>query len=344
MGEHEITVPGPLLDEAGRLREPGWARAPLLDANLERAGGALRRALRLKRWDYYGIWSDELYAAVALAHLGYAGLVFAYVVDFASGRVVERTRRRPLGAGVFLPRSSESGDIAFAGRAVQLEIAIGEGGRSLWLRWDGFDGEAPLEIDVELGLAADHESVVTATPLPESGFYYNRKINAMPVSGGLRWGERRLRLRPERALGQLDWGRGIWPWRSHWVWASANGFGAAPSRVGARLGLNLGALGDPSHGSENAIVVDGRLHKLGAVAIDCDPRDLRKPWRFRDCEGRLEVELVPAVERIARTRGLVRSEVHQLFGRFSGRAVLDDGRELALADLPGFAEEHHARW
>jgi hypothetical protein len=51
------------------------------------------------------------------------------------------------------------------------------------------------------------------------------------------------------------------------------------------------------------------------------------------------------VERVASTdMRLLRSEVHQCFGTFTGRVVADDGEKLALQDLPGFAEEQVARW
>jgi hypothetical protein len=33
-----------------------------------------------------------------------------------------------------------------------------------------------------------------------------------------------------------------------------------------------------------------------------------------------------------------------MFGRFAGRARLDNGDEIQIGDLIGFAEEHQARW
>jgi hypothetical protein len=42
--------------------------------------------------------------------------------------------------------------------------------------------------------------------------------------------------------------------------------------------------------------------------------------------------------------GVIFSEVHQMFGIYTGRVVLDDGRALEIANLVGFAEEHQARW
>ena len=48
---------------------------------------------------------------------------------------------------------------------------------------------------------------------------------------------------------------------------------------------------------------------------------------------------------VARTALVViESEVHQVFGRYAGSIRLDDGREVQVQDLIGFAEEHHARW
>ena len=38
------------------------------------------------------------------------------------------------------------------------------------------------------------------------------------------------------------------------------------------------------------------------------------------------------------------SDQHQVFGRFSGKAVLDDGRELKIENLTGFAEKVRNKW
>lgn len=341
MQEHEITAPGPLLDAAGRLREPGWARQPLLAFDPRQVGGRLFRRLRLKQWDYYGVFADDFYASVGIAHAGFVGLGFLYVLDPALGRNPERTVVRPLGAGVVLPRDSTRGAVAFVGGGLELELSVGPGVRRVRARDPRFDGGAGLEIEAELACPPEHESVVMATPFPGGGFFYNRKLNVLPASGFVRWGARRVELTPQRALGLLDWGRGVWPYRTHWIWANANGF----ADDGRRLGLNLGFVRGEGAAAENAVIVDGRVHKLGWVDADFDARDYRKPWRFRDREGRLDVELAPGFERIARSEAvLLRSEVHQCFGRWSGRAALDDGAELRIAGLPGFAEEHHARW
>jgi hypothetical protein len=51
------------------------------------------------------------------------------------------------------------------------------------------------------------------------------------------------------------------------------------------------------------------------------------------------------VERVATTNLLlIASTVLQLFGRYHGHAVADDGERVAIDGLIGFAEEHRARW
>jgi len=41
---------------------------------------------------------------------------------------------------------------------------------------------------------------------------------------------------------------------------------------------------------------------------------------------------------------LLTSSVHQLFGRYQGTVVTDDGERISVDDIIGFAEQHQARW
>jgi hypothetical protein len=62
-------------------------------------------------------------------------------------------------------------------------------------------------------------------------------------------------------------------------------------------------------------------------------------------DGRLDLEFTPFRERLARTNLLlIASEVHQMFGRYRGRVILDDGESVDVQGLVGWAEEHRARW
>jgi hypothetical protein len=42
--------------------------------------------------------------------------------------------------------------------------------------------------------------------------------------------------------------------------------------------------------------------------------------------------------------GVIKSDQHQVFGRFTGKAVLDDGQVIQVKDFPGFAEKVENKW
>jgi hypothetical protein len=183
---------------------------------------------------------------------------------------------------------------------------------------------------------------VIVIPIQGRRFYYNRKMNCLPARGWLQIGDRREEIAPAAGLGNFDWGRGVWEYRSFWVWASASGF--LPD--GRTLGLNLGfGFGDTSAATENTLSVNGRVHKLGQVDFTYDSSNFQQPWRMVAPDGRLDLTFTPFLERVAKTNLLlIRSEVHQLFGRYGGTAVTDEGEIVQIDGLVGFAEEHHARW
>ncbi len=343
--EREILTAGPLLDSAGELSQVGWARRPFLDCNLENASSYRWRALqrlRIKRWDYYGLMTPDQFFSFTLADLGYAGQVFGYVVGLADGDYREDTLTVPLSRGIHLPRNSVEGTSAYEAGGVRLRFDAQPEARRLQVDWPGFSGGRGLSAEVSLALPPAHESLVIVIPIGRRRFYYNRKVNCMPAEGRVEYAGKRIDLRPEETLGNLDWGRGVWEYRSHWIWASASGF--LPD--GRTMGLNLGGgFGDTSAATENALILSGRIHKLGRVDFHFTSVDYMRPWRMVAADGRLDLEFVPFKERVAKTNlGPIASEVHQMFGRYHGTVRPESGSPLRLEGLVGFAEEHYARW
>ena len=341
----ELIKKGPLLDPSGHLTQVGWARQPILDCNLEDARFYTLRPLqflRIKRWDYYAIFTPQRFFSATIADLGYAGNIFVYTVDLDTGKYHEEGLVIPLGKGIQLPRNSTAGDSIYQGKNAQLTFNVSPELRSLSVSWPQFHDGRGIEAEITYQFPADHESMNIVIPIGEKRFYYNRKINCLPAEGSLRYGDYHEQLHPEDVLGSLDWGRGVWEYSSFWNWASASGF----LQDGRTTGLNLGCgFGDTTAATENCLILNGRVHKLDQVEFTYDPGDYMKPWKFRDSQNRLDLNFVPFTERVARTNlGIIVSEVHQLFGRYSGHAVTDDGETLHIEDLIGFAEDHHAKW
>ena len=185
--------------------------------------------------------------------------------------------------------------------------------------------------------------MVIATPFAENrqAFYYNEKINCQPARGELQWGGSTISFSQDDSFGVLDWGRGVWTYANTWYWGSASGL-----MDDAPFGFNIGyGFGDTGAATENMLFYRGRAHKLERVAFHIHEDDFLRPWKFTSSDARFEMDFVPILDRHSNDNFLVvRSLQHQVFGRFSGRAVLDDGTVLFVKDLLGFAEKVSNRW
>ena len=341
----ELTQPGPLLLPDGSLAQAGWSRQPLLDCNLENARFYRIRALqrfRIKRWDYYAVFTPRRFFSATIADLGYAGNIFVYTLDFETHELHEEGLVLPFGKGILLPRNSTEGDSLFDNGRVRLEFRVRPDHRHLLVSWDGFHEGRGIYADITLQTLPKYESMNIVFPIGEKRFYFNRKFNALPASGTLRYGNVTETLDPASSAATLDWGRGVWNYRTTWHWASASGF--LPD--GRTFGLNFGVdIGGSSPASENALIIANKIHKLGEVKFDYTSGEYMRPWHFTDSDGRVDLTLTPFKERTAATNfGIIASEVHQMFGVYRGVVRADDGEEIHIENLIGFAEEHHARW
>ncbi|MCF2661447.1 DUF2804 domain-containing protein [Pseudoflavonifractor phocaeensis] len=348
MWQHEITQPIPLLNEKGELTQAGWARKPypVYDRNAVKVS-----ALRVKEWDYYLISNGRFALALTVADNGYMGLDSVSLLDFVTGRQVTRSPMRVLPLGhTGLPDSADRGVTASSGKGYGLTFLHTDGeklgpARQLVFRMEDFWEGKTIRGSVTLFDQPD-ESVVTCTPFDKPGhFYYNRKINCLRASGQVELGEETYTFCPEDSFAVLDWGRGVWTYRNTWYWSSASGLAE-----GAPFGFNLGyGFGNGSAATENALIFGGKVHKLSHVKFHIPGKpgreDWLSPWTFTSDNGRLEMEFSPILDRAACTDlKILKSDQHQVFGRFTGRAVLDGGRVLEFRDLTGFAEKVVNRW
>ena len=337
--QHEITQNGPLLNANGTLREPGWARSLLLDY---RRADVKAGKLRIKEWDYYIITNDSFGVALTIADNSYMGLISASVLEFEKPWEQTTTVLTAFPMGKYrLPETSSAGDTLYGDKRVQMAFRVQPGERRLSCRFARFLGEDALELELTLA-QPPMDSMVIATPFDAPrAFYYNQKINCMPASGVMTLGSRRFEFAPETSFGTLDWGRGVWTYDNTWYWGNGNGI-----VNGKPFGFNIGyGFGNTSAASENLLLYGGVAHKLSRVQFNIPEESFLKPWTFSSDDGRFEMDFVPVIDRAARTNALIiESDQHQVFGRFTGRAVLDDGTALELKDFLGFAEKVRNRY
>lgn len=342
--QHEITQRIPLLDGEGNLTQAGFARRLLPVYDRKKVRGGLTR---LKEWDYYYIGNDRFGLALTIADNSYMGLDSISLLSF-EGEPWEVTKSPmsalPMGR-TGLPSTSAAGITASSGKKHAILFQVGEGKRQLTAHMEEFKDGRPLDAQVTL-TGEPEESMVICIPFEKKAhFYYNQKINCMRASGVVRIGEEEYRFTPEDSFAVLDWGRGVWTYHNTWYWGSASGLAE-----GADFGFNIGyGLGDTSAATENMLFYRGRAHKLSQVNFGIPMKDGKedymKPWRFTSDDGRFKMDFVPVIDRASCTDvKLIKSDQHQVFGRFSGTVVLDGGDRLEVRDLFGFAEKVENKW
>lgn len=354
--EPEITEPVDLAGPDGRLLNPdarGWSRRPLHRANLRGRWG------RNKRWDYWAILAGDLIVSAVYADIDYLGLAEVWWAELEPGGTGGRKGGRgivvPGARGLALPERPGTAPLRVSRSDFQLDITDDPSGAThIDARWTERDGR-PGTLNAVVELPAGHESLNVVIPWSEQQFQFTSKHQARPAHGTLVVGDRRWCFggdgdevggqRAEvEAWGVLDVGRGRWPYRTRWNWGG--GAGHAGDR-GPVVGLQIGGQWTEGTGfTENGVIIDGRLTKLGnELRWDYDWNEPLRPWRVEDPDGRLSLELTPRYDKHSRTElGILGTEVHQVFGTWSGRFDPEDGPPIEFSALQGFAEESRSRW
>lgn len=339
--QNEITVPVAIPDERGLIANPGWARSETMRytrANVKAPW------YRKKEWDYYLFTAKDWAVAFTISDLGYVGLLSASFLDLKTGK--EHTESE---IGI-LPRGKKYGlgvstaDAHAECHTKRLDLVFENRGdcRHISCAFRNFNGDKNLTAELDV-FGPDMESMYIATPWAEkkTAFYYNCKMNCLEAEGTVTYGERTETATRQTVSGVLDWGRGVWTYDNTWYWGTGSG------RVGGEpFGFNLGyGFSDRSAASENGVFYRGKLHKLTDVTF-LIPKDeagnklYTAPWRITSPDGRFEADFVPILDRSAMLDfKVIVSDQHQVFGRMSGKTVLDDGTELAFSDFVCALEE-----
>jgi Protein of unknown function (DUF2804) len=343
--EPEITAPVALCTPDGRLNPDavGWSRRPLHDCTLPGSWG------RRKRWDFWGVTGPGFALNLVYADVDYVGIADVWFHDFGSGDTAARSVPVPLARGVSLPATVAGGDMQFAHRGLALAIAEEEGGTRLRASFGdtGADG-VPFAADVLVRRPEGHESLSVVIPWSDRRFQFTNKDVGRPADGTITWGDRSYVLAGDgTSWATLDYGRGKWPYRTHWNWGAGSGVVATAARevpVGVQLG---GKWTDGTGMTENALCVGGRLSKLSEELVwEYDTSDWLRPWTIRTPRSdRVDLTFTPFHDKRTRLQaGIAAQSVDQCFGTYAGTIVPDGGTRLTVDGLVGWAEEATWRW
>jgi hypothetical protein len=339
--QNEILEEGNLLNENGSLNFKGWSRKPFLRYNRENLG---KGWFRTKEWDYYAIINPDYAITFTVTDLGILGLYSVVWLDFKDKKFYPDEESKFFTKGnTNLPLSSLEGNIEFVGKNLQIKMLKKASNRIIEFDFPTFNNKQGIKGKLEMYQDPEMDSMTIATPWKNKSkcFYYNTKINCMPTEGKVVLGNKVFTFSKSDSFAVLDWGRGIWPYSDTWFWGSASGMSGKTS-----VGFNIGyGFGDTSAASENIFYYNGKGHKLDQVTFHYNSKNYLEPWKFTSNDGRFEMDFEPIIDRNSVVNlAIFKSIQHQVFGYFTGEVVLDDGREIRVENLLGFAEEVKNRW
>jgi hypothetical protein len=330
---HEITEPVELQLPSGGLNPAavGWTRTPL--HRTDRVGRVLRRWGRAKRWEYWAVLTPTHVVGLTVSSLDYAGLTQVWVLDRATGEEIDTVVVAPFARGTRLPGTLGARTASAVSRRAAVRLEEQADGTRLRAATDR------VRLDVVAALPPGRERLGVVVPWDERTFQYTVKDVGRPATGRLQV-DGVTRDVPPGSRAVLDHGRGYWPRELAWNW----GFGAGAAD-GREVALQLGGRWTDGTGStENAVLVDGRLHKLREeLTWSWTPGAWTDPWRVRGASA--DLTFTPFHDRVSLTDlRVIRSSTHQCFGHWSGWVALDDGSRLTVDGLLGSAEDVEQRW
>ena len=335
--EKEIFEEVLLCDDRGNLNPEAvaWSRKPLHVANMR--GNWPRK----KKWNHWVVTSETFSFCASMSNIDYIGLAFAYFLDFETGELIEQTVVLPLGLGCNIPERLED-EIYFKNNKIMMRFKYNPEGLSIVTESNRF-GKKKLRADIQVHVPPEHESVNVVIPFGEGKYRYTSKQTALPASGTIRIGKREYECDPESAFASLDYNRSVFHYSTNWNWANGAG-----KQGGDLIGLNFGSKWRHATGlTQNGICFNGKLHKIGEdIIFTYNNKDFMEPWTLRtETSDRVDLVFTPFYEKVTDFNiRLLKTNVHQCYGHFSGAFSLDDGTRFELDKLVGWSEEQIALW
>ncbi|MFH1538933.1 MAG: DUF2804 domain-containing protein [bacterium] len=359
----EITEPGPVILPDGACR-CGWTRRPILELNFEDAKFSpskqkIRQAM--KKWDMYHLYTPEYGMSFLVAWIPYAAFFSANLYDRKTNRFYEDTRFLPPNPEIPMMRDSTGGKTVFESDRAKAIFEVDGEHHKIKVVFEEFpmtdkekadininapsgekDRRTTYEIEADLLYPKDHDSIAGVHMTNPRRCHYGHKINCMTAEGAVTFDGRTSAMSRQSSFGALDFGRGHYPRKMFWYWATASGRAAD----GKLVGFNLGYGNSPGNLAENALFYDGRITKINAVACGVpSDAELMKPWSVRDEEGLVDLTFTPRkVRRIDVKVGSGHSIGRPSLGFYSGKLVTSSGRVIELKDLFGLYEWVDSKW
>lgn len=298
----------------------------------------IRKRMSFNQFQFVGMMSEDIIAGVAIVDLKWMSNVFAYVYDFKKGGLVEKSLLQPLSVGTSIEAKPDTGSSLFKQWGNSASITTNEEGSERYI--DICLGDE-LSMNVTLFQPAEYCPLRVCSRAGYNGWVYTQKTAGLAAEGRIISRGEEYTLLSQTTSASTDWSCGFMRRETAWNWASFSGV----LIDGRRVGLNLAAGVNETGVTENCLWVDGALTKLNMAVFDFDRFQPENPWQVRTTDGLLELTFQPQGRREEKVDAfLMASNFKQVFGHFSGWMIDSTGEKIVIDRIPGFMEDHYAKW
>jgi hypothetical protein len=325
-----------LIDDQGRIRW-GIYDEPIqdvnyLDYNLQTPMGltlpkSLKRILA-NQFHFIGIMGPEIIGGLAVVDLKYLANGFFYLYDRQTKHLYEATALSVSGANIKATPEQTLSTFSSGGLTIDINSSrVSAKGKGISLTLD-LDTQAtkPLRICTRAGYR---------------GWVYTQKTSPVLVRGSAKVGHREIEVSSPSTMALMDWTCGYMRRKTCWNWAAS----AATLPDGRSFGLNLSCGVNETSFTENAFWIDGAMTKVDTVNYIFEAHELMKPWIITSFDKKVDLTFCPEASRGEKINtGFVASRFTQLIGMFEGTLTTDSGEMIQIKDVPGFTEDHYAKW
>jgi hypothetical protein len=290
---------------------------------------------KFNQFHFIGLTGPDLMAGLAIVDLKLVSNCFFYVWTKEEGLVIEKSYLSPLALGASMTTQPDVARSVFSFPGVKAEFLQEGADTQIQLNAKG------IEVDVRLSQPERYMPLRVCSQAGYNGWVYTQKSAGLQASGSIHVKGKSYDLNAMKVLGSVDWSCGFMRRETAWNWASFSGV----DTNGNVVGLNLASGVNETGTSENGFWLDGKLNKLGGVRFEFDRYNPESKWHVvSDC-GRINLIFKPEGLRTEKIDiGLLASNFKQVFGFYSGFLIDDRGVKVDLLNVPGYAEDHYAKW
>jgi len=343
MSQKEIVELTQLLNKDGTLNTIGWSKHNYFE--YERRFAKPRS--RVKEWDFYNFCDGKYACVIAFFNITLASSPFINVWDLETGKkVLSKGPIRLFTKHKFiLPRVSDVPNFfRYESDNLILQFDTRRNCKKIEFTYK-VGGKKKIEANFNIDVDKDHEGITTVTPLEKPNQYFlANKIFGMKAEGLIKVdGKDFYKFDKDNTFATMDWGRGLWPSNAVWYWANG-----AKEIDGKTFGFNFTwAINKDYPDLETVLFYDGKIHKIGAVDVEKFPKEngFMNEWHIKSDDGRFDAVMKPTFDNSCKKFfGIVGQDVDQVFGKWTGYAILDDGTKIEFADMIAFCEYVESKW